>query len=256
VEQPQAKCSEAEFDKLLGAATQCMNQKLHDKVAEPKSPGIEIADGRPSRGENKMNIPRDTTRGLVWHEGLTAPKSFLATLFSAESLPIRRDLGLLVLTVMAVAVCASCVQNLTLTPSSTSVPTQGSAVFTASYSLDTTPSLMVAWTLTNASSGASCSPGCGFLTFPANLNAQPSQGAGAVFNAPPNVPSPNTLTLTVTVTDRDGSKSAQSAITVTQATGPTVSVSPSTESFTAGNATAQPFTAAVTPDPESQGVTW
>lgn len=49
MEQPQAKCSEAEFDKLLGAAIQCMNQKLHDKVAEPKSPGIEIADGRPIR---------------------------------------------------------------------------------------------------------------------------------------------------------------------------------------------------------------
>ncbi|MGB7284740.1 MAG: beta-propeller fold lactonase family protein [Candidatus Acidiferrum sp.] len=141
-----------------------------------------------------------------------------------------------------------------LTPSSATVPTQGSAIFTATYSANNNAT--VAWTLTPSNSESSCVPACGYLTFPVNANSNVASGAGAVYNAPPTVPSPSTLTLTITVSDNDGPSSATSQITIVQATGPTVSVSPPVQSFTAGTTTALPFTATVTPDPNSQGVTW
>src|SRR5271169_5323514 len=80
-----------------------------------------------------------------------APRS-QDTISSPSRIPMLRDLSVLVLTIIAVAVCASCVQNLKLTPLTASVPTGQSATFVATFNQSGSVSaLSTSWTLTQGS---------------------------------------------------------------------------------------------------------
>jgi hypothetical protein len=130
--------------------------------------------------------------------------------------------------------------TVSVAPSAAPVPLDGVRQFTAAVT--GTSNALVTWSL----SGAGCSgAGCGTLSGP---SANP-----VTFSPPSTVPTPATVTLVAKAVD-DPSKSASAIITITEATGISVSIDPTT-AILALKATQQ-FTATVLNDPGNGGVTW
>src|SRR5579863_9866262 len=185
----------------------------------------------------KMETSHDTLGGSNWARGMRSARRFLVTLFSRERTPLRRDLTVLIVTILAVAVCASCINNLTLTPKTATVATGQTGTFTASFTRNGGNNLKTGWTLTQAGSSQSCSPGCGTLSLSSSGTTYT-----AIYTAPATVPTPSTVTLTFDASDSDGGAAATATITVTAASN-ALTVSPQNQSVIAGSATTQQFTA-------------
>src|SRR5206468_2731769 len=133
--------------------------------------------------------------------------------------------------------------GVSISPGATNVSVNATQQFTATVTND--PSNKgVSWTLTQ--SGTPCSPGCGTIS-PVNT----ASGAATTYTAPPAVPANPNVTIVVTSV-ANAAVSATAAVTVQPGVG--VSVSPATANVNA-NATQQ-FTATVTNDPSSRGVSW
>jgi hypothetical protein len=132
--------------------------------------------------------------------------------------------------------------TVSVNPATTSVQVSTSAGFTATVQNDT-QNKGVSWSL----SGAGCSgAGCGTLSG--------TTTTGVTYNAPGTVPTPATVTLTGTSV-ADGTKSTVATITVKAAAGNiNVSISPKRGGLTL--AQTMSFTATVTNDIGSAGVTW
>src|SRR5207302_134472 len=130
-----------------------------------------------------------------------------------------------------------------VSPTAANVTVTASQQFSATVAND--PSNKgVSWTLTQ--SGTPCSPGCGTIS-PVNT----ASGTATTYTAPSAVPAnPNVTVVATSLTNM--AVSATASVTVTPGVG--VSVSPATANVNA-NATQQ-FTATVTNDPSSRGVSW
>jgi hypothetical protein len=134
--------------------------------------------------------------------------------------------------------------SVSVSPATASVVVNGTQQFTATVTFDA-HNLGVSWTIT--SGGTPCPVGCGSVSPSSSLS-----GVAVTYTAPSAVPGgPVTLTATSTT---DSTKSAAATITVTAAPPISVSVAPTTATV-AVNRT-QPFTATVTNDPATAGVTW
>src|SRR5438477_142310 len=130
-----------------------------------------------------------------------------------------------------------------VSPPTANVTVTASQQFTATVANDAS-NKGVSWTLTQ--SGAPCSPGCGTIS-PVNT----ASGTATTYTAPSAVPANPNLTVVATSL-ANTAVSATASVTVTPGVG--VSVSPATANVNA-NATQQ-FTATVTNDPSSRGVSW
>ena len=130
-----------------------------------------------------------------------------------------------------------------VSPTTANVTVTASQQFTATVTND--PSNKgVSWTLTQ--SGTPCSPGCGTIS-----PASTASSTATTYTAPSAVPAnPNVTVVATSVANT--AVSAAAAVTVTPGVG--VSVSPATANVNA-NATQQ-FTATVTNDASSKGVSW
>jgi hypothetical protein len=132
----------------------------------------------------------------------------------------------------------------TLSPTSSSVAVTATQAFTATVANDAA-NKGVMWTV----SGAGCSGAtCGTVA-----PVSTASGAAVTYTAPASVPNPATVTLTATSVT-DGTKSASAAITITSSGAVSVTITPSR----GGLAVSQPlnFTATISNDVGSQGVTW
>jgi 6-phosphogluconolactonase (cycloisomerase 2 family) len=196
-----------------------------------------------------MEIQKDVVGGSNWPDGLRGPSRLLATLSSRGRSQMRRDLSVLILTVIAVAVTASCIKNLTLNPKSATVPTGQTATFTANFTQNGGQNLRTSWTLTQGGSSQSCAPGCGTLSLSSSGTTYT-----AIYTAPATVPTPSTVTLTFDASDSDGGAAATATITVTAASN-ALTVSPQNQSVIAGSATTQQFTANQNGS-AATGITW
>ena len=133
--------------------------------------------------------------------------------------------------------------GVSVSPATANVNANATQQFTATVTND--PSNKgVGWTLTQ--SGTPCSPGCGTIS-PVNT----ASGTATTYTAPSAVPANPNVTIVATSV-ANTAVSATAAVTVTPGVG--VSVSPATANVNA-NATQQ-FTATVTNDPSSKGVSW
>ena len=130
-----------------------------------------------------------------------------------------------------------------ISPTTANVSVNAMQQFTATVTNDPN-NKGVSWTLTQ--SGTPCSPGCGTIS-PVNT----ASGAATTYTAPSVVPANPNVTIVATSV-ANTAVSATAAVTVTPGVG--VSVSPATANVNA-NATQQ-FTATVTNDPSSRGVSW
>ena len=196
-----------------------------------------------------MEIPSDLVRSSISPRDIQGRSSFPRTPLSPRWLPMLRDLSVLLLTVIAVAVTASCIQNLTLKPGSATVPTGQTAMFTANFTRNGGNNLQTSWTLTQGNSSQSCTPGCGTLSLSSSGTTYT-----AVYTAPATVPTPNTVTLTFHVSDSDGGTAATATITITAASN-SLTVSPQNQTVIAGSTTTQQFTANQNGS-AATGITW
>jgi hypothetical protein len=137
--------------------------------------------------------------------------------------------------------------SVTVSPKSASVDALSSdQSFIATLQNDS-QNLGVTWTLTQL--GTRCSPTCGTLS-----PATSTSGAPIIYTAPAAVPSNPAVTLTATSV-ADGNKASSAAITVTTASiGISVALSPSLGGIVIGQALN--FSATVTGDSSSAGVSW
>jgi VCBS repeat-containing protein len=241
--------SKAEFEKLLARAAELMREKTRGAKAAPESQRSKIADKSSVRRESKMEIPGNAVSGSNLLSGVRRLGRFLRTLLSLGQSPMCRDLSVLVVTIIAVAVCASCIQNLTLTPLTASVATSQSANFIASFNRNGGNNLKTSWILTQGGSNASCAPGCGTLALSSSGTTYT-----AIYTAPAAVPTPSTVTLTFHVSDSDGGTAASATITVTGASN-ALTITPQSQTVIAGSTTTQPFTANQSGSPAT-GITW
>lgn len=249
MESANVRCNEAEFEELLAATAERLRKGQQERKAAPESPATEsggsLSVGRVSKGE----IPRSAGWRATRSTGTRSRSRILVALFSPRQLSTLRDLGLLALIVIAVAITASCIQNLTLTPLTASVPTGQSATFVASFTRNGGNNLKSSWTLTQGSSSTSCAPGCGTLALSSSGTTYT-----AVYTAPAVVPTPSSVILTFGVSDSDGVKSAFATITVIAASN-ALTVAPQNQSVTAGSAATQQFTANQSGS-QATGITW
>jgi hypothetical protein len=129
--------------------------------------------------------------------------------------------------------------GISVAPTSATVPAGSTKQFTATVNNSSNAS--VTWTLT--SGGSACSPGCGSLSS--------STSNPVTYTAPATAPSSN-LAVTITATSAaDSTKTASATITV-----PAITVSVSPSSATVDFSQTMNFTATVSNDPASAGVTW
>src|SRR5205807_726193 len=133
--------------------------------------------------------------------------------------------------------------GVSVSPGAANVTVTASQQFTATVANDAS-NKGVSWTLTQ--SGTPCSPGCGTIS-PVNT----ASGTATTYTAPSAVPTNPNVTVVATSL-ANTAVSATASVTVTPGVG--VSVSPATANVNA-NATQQ-FTATVTNDPSSRGVSW
>jgi dienelactone hydrolase len=180
----------------------------------------------------------------------TATASGAATTYSAPTAPPAGELEVAI-TATAVANSAASSPalitingiNVSIIPSTASVPFATTQQFTATVSNDLTNS-GVRWTLTQ--NGTFCSPGCGTIAPSATAS-----GVATTYTAP-GTPPPSNLAVTVTATSVALSAASGSA---------TVTVLAITISSAPGSALlpvniTQQFSATVHNDPESKGVAW
>jgi 6-phosphogluconolactonase (cycloisomerase 2 family) len=196
-----------------------------------------------------METPSDLVRSSILPRDMQGRSRFPRTPVSPKRLPMLRDLSVLLLTVIAIAVCASCIQNLTLNPNSATVPTGQTAMFTANFTRNGGNNLQTSWALTQGSSSQSCAPGCGTLSLSSSGTTYT-----AIYTAPATVPTPSTVTLTFHVSDTDGGTAASATITVTAASN-ALTITPQNQTVIAGSTTTQQFTANQSGSPAA-GITW
>jgi len=196
-----------------------------------------------------METPSDLVCSSILPRDMQSRSRFPRTPVSPKRLPMLRDLSVLLLTVIAIAVCASCIQNLTLTPLTASVATSQTATFTANFTRNGGNNLQTSWTLTQGSSSQNCAPGCGTLSLSSSGTTYT-----AIYTAPAAVPTPSSVILTFVASDTDGTKSAFATITVIPGSN-ALTVTPQNQSVIAGSTTTQQFTANQGGSPAT-GVTW
>src|SRR5207249_5784645 len=179
----------------------------------------------------------------------TTPSGNAATYTAPSTIP--RNPNVTVVTTSRANTAVSATATITVTtgvgvsvsPGAANVSVNATQQFTATVTND--PSNKgVNWTLTQ--SGTPCSPGCGTIS-----PVHTASGAATTYTAPSVVPANPNVTIVATSV-ANTAVSATAAVTVTPGVG--VSVSPATANVNA-NATQQ-FTATVTNDPSSRGVSW
>jgi 6-phosphogluconolactonase (cycloisomerase 2 family) len=243
---------EVEFEKLLAEAEESMRQRRQDDNGAPKSHDThdtKDAHGLSAGQESKMEIPCEVVRDSTLKQDIRARGRFWQGLSSRGRFPVFRDLSVLIVTIIAVAVCASCIQNLTLTPLTASVATSQSATFTANFTRNGGNNLKTSWTLTQGNSSQSCAPGCGTLSLSSSGTTYT-----AIYTAPAAVPTPSSVILTFVASDTDGTKSAFATITVIPGSN-ALTITPQSQTVIAGSTTTQQFTANQSGSPAT-GITW
>ena len=254
MEKNNAAINEVEFEELLATVAKRLRKSEREEKTVPEFHNSKSADKLSVGLVSRTKILGDTVHSTNWLGGMRGLGRFLRTLFSRGRSPMCRDLSVLIVTIIAVAVCASCVQNLKLTPTSATVVTGQTATFTATFDPNGGGGITTAWTLTQNGSSSSCAPGCGTLSISAGSNST-GNASTAIYTAPAAVPAPNTVTLTFTVTDNSPAKlTATATITITAASNP-LTVSPQNQSVIAGSTATQQFTANQSSSPAA-GITW
>src|SRR5438309_3159084 len=179
----------------------------------------------------------------------TTPSGNAATYTAPSTVPGNPNVTVVATSVANSAVSATATVTVTtgvgvsVSPGTASVTVTGTQLFTATVANDAS-NKGVSWTLTQ--SGTPCSPGCGTIS-PVNT----ASGTATTYTAPSAVPTNPNVTVVATSL-ANTAVSATASVTVTPGVG--VSVSPATANVNA-NATQQ-FTATVTNDPSSRGVSW
>jgi 6-phosphogluconolactonase (cycloisomerase 2 family) len=252
--------NEAEFDKLLAEPAERVRQKLGEERTTPKSESTKTAERFSDAPRRAVEFSADVVRGSLIHEGARRIHHFFATLFTSRRSSMLRDVSVLVLTVAAVGITASCIQNLSLTPGSATVSVGQTATFTAKFGENGGnggQAPQTSWILTQAGSSKSCSPGCGTLSAPVSTVTPGCGGCvdSVVYTAPATVPTPSTVSITFGVSDHDGGTSANSTITVTAGTNNSLTVTPASQTVIAGSTTTQQFTANQNGS-AATGITW
>lgn len=179
--------------------------------------------------------PTSTASGMAttYNAPSTPPPSTLTITITATSVADTTKTSSATITVPAIMVAVA--------PPSANVPVKDTASFTATVTNDT-GNKGVTWTLTQG--GTACSPGCGTIT------AFTASGAPAAFTAPATVPANPAVTIGAASVS-DSTKTASATATIV---GISVSVSPTSQSVVVNGT--QLFTATVSNDISSAGVTW
>src|SRR5205823_6566308 len=179
----------------------------------------------------------------------TTPSGNAATYTAPSTVPGNPNVTVVATSVANSAVSATATVTVTtgvgvsVSPGTASVAVTGTQQFTATVTND--PSNKgVKWTLSQ--SGTPCSPGCGTIS-----PASTASGAATTYTAPSAVPIPAQVTVSA-ISVADITKSATATVTVLPPIA--VSISPTTANVSVN--AMQQFTATVTNDPSSRGVSW